>query len=205
MTFHDSRVGKLDTASNSKPVLAPSPTREVWKSNWPDPMTDPTPAPGTGPSCWWWSNKKADVSSVGKHAPPIPGNRPPGLWGSGFSTGAMATCALPNRTPVTCCTICLKFAGSAVMNVVWVFFDARAFRFVIFPEFGPAIVVVRCRFGIVSGSEPETVETVGVSGAAKGAVKSEASVSVTELIISLPWLLEKVFWRALVRVSVSRA
>lgn len=214
ITFHDSSVGKLDRASKSSPELPPSPITDVWKLNGPDttpdPPTDPDPGAITA-CCWWWSSKNADVSSVGKHpaAWPTRDSLLPGLCGSGFNIGDTATWEFPNLTPVTCCTICRKFAGSAVMNVVWVRFDARDFRFEIFPD-KPFL----WRFGReVSGSETETLETVGVSGLTKGEIQSEAKASeTTELLLLLLLLLklvvseeEKVFWRALVKVSVSRA
>lgn len=49
------------------------------------------------------------------------------------------------------------------MNVVCDRFDARDFRFEIFPE---AAAATRWRLGAESWSEPERLETVGVAGAA---------------------------------------
>lgn len=191
MTFHDSRVGKQGKVSKSKAPQSGTPVR---------PDTFP-PAPATATCGRLWSSRNADVSRVGKHPPP--GNRWPGLWGSGFSImGGIVTCVLPNLTPVTCCTICRKLAGSAVINVVWDLFDARDFLFETLP---PAVggIVLRCRLGAaVSGSEPDSPETVGVctvSGLINGEMVSESTVSVVVLVF------ETDFCRAFVSVSVSRA
>ena len=191
MTFHDSRVGKLGKVSNSRPVAPPSATTG-WK------VMPPWVAVAGPITCWWWwSSKNSDVSRVGKQ----PSNRFPGLLGSGFKIGFTGSCELPNLTPVTCCTIWRKLAGSAVMKVVWDRFDARDFRLVIFPPAAPGIAVRR--FGAVSWSDPETPETLGVWAVSglrrsfrKGEIVSHATLS--------GWF-EIDFWRALVRVSVSRA
>lgn len=61
----------------------------------------------------------------------------------------------------------------------------------------------------VSGSKPETLETVGVSGLTEGEIKSEAKGSETEVLLKIAVGVveeeEKVFCRASVRVWVSRA
>lgn len=66
------------------------------------------------------------MSSVGKQPPGITGDRVPSLCGSGLSIGG--NWELENLTPVTCCTICRKLAGSAVMKVVRVRLEARDLR-----------------------------------------------------------------------------
>ena len=103
------------------------------------------------------------MSSVGRHPAP-PENLamfPAGRCGSGFRTAGATGAAAPNLTPVTCCTIWRKLAGSAVMKVVWERLEARDFRLEIFPVgCGPL------RRGAESWSEPERLETVGVAAAA---------------------------------------
>jgi hypothetical protein len=139
---------------------------------------------------------------VGKQPPKL-GNLEPGLCGSGFIICVTGICELLNLTPVTCCTICLKFAGSAVMNVVWVRFDARDFRFETFPELETGTAFLCLFIGrVVSWSEePETLETVGVE------MKSDSETTALLLVLmkmSLAVAPESDFWSALVRVSVSR-
>jgi hypothetical protein len=134
---------------------------------------------------------------------PAPCNRLPSLCGSGFRIGTTGTGELPNLTPVTCCTICRKFDGSAVMKVVWDRFEARDFRFETFPP--AAGIALLWRLGAVSGSEPqESPETVGVVGVVSDLtmLKKGEMESVARASASTP---ESDFWRALVRVSVSRA
>ncbi|GJV49850.1 retrovirus-related pol polyprotein from transposon TNT 1-94 [Tanacetum coccineum] len=80
-------------------------------------------------------------------------------------------CPLPsNLTPVTCCTICLKFAGSACIKVVIDFLEARDFLFLVMTPRSVPELTRRFDPG-VSGSEPEpetlpvTVETEAGSSA----------------------------------------
>lgn len=205
MTFHDSKVGKLGKVSKSNPPTLPPSAKAIFgpKESGPGPSTpvkDPVPELDPITCCWRWSSKNADVSSVGKQ--PGPGNRLQGLWGSGFRIGTSGACALPNLTPVTCCTICRKLAGSAVMKVVWDFLEARDFRFETLPPAGG--IGFRWRFGAVSGSEPpERPETVGVVGAVSGLMRLSKgeTVSVCRMSKLAP---EIDFWIALVSVSVSR-
>jgi hypothetical protein len=138
------------------------------------------------------------VSRVGKH--PVPCNRVPGLCGSGFRIGTTGTGEFPNLTPVTCCTICRKLDGSAVMKVVWDRFEARDFLFETFPP--AAGIPLLWRLGAVSGSDPhERPETVGVVGDVSELTKLNkgemASAARTSGLSD--------FWRAFVSVSVSRA
>lgn len=100
------------------------------------------------------------MSSVGRQpAPPENLARfPAGRCGSGFRTEGAIGAAAPNLTPVTCCTIWRKLAGSAVMKVVWERLEARDFLLEILPVgCGPR------RRGAESWSEPERLETVGVA------------------------------------------
>nr|DAD43036.1 TPA_asm: hypothetical protein HUJ06_001266 [Nelumbo nucifera] len=106
---------------------------------------------------------------------------------------------LPNRTPVTCCTIWRKLAGSAVMKVVGDRFDARDLRFEIFPVAAGAVFR---RFVAISGSDPEPVGVGTVSGLMR--LKIEAAELVSPATVSVSESLERDFCRALVRVSVSR-
>ncbi|KAF1886168.1 hypothetical protein Lal_00045398 [Lupinus albus] len=132
----------------------------------PGPENPLVPEFGPTPCCCCCSSKNADVSSVGRHPAPNgnltpPADPPFSLFGSGFSTGAIFLISDPEYpAPVTCCTICRKSAGSVVMNVVCDRFDARDFRFEIFP-----VAPTARRLGADSWSEPpeipETVEVVG--------------------------------------------
>lgn len=180
MTRHDSKVGKAGNGdSNSKPA-AQSGANETCCA------TPPDGSPAGPTTCWWWwPSEKADESSVGRHTC----IRLPSRCGSGFNTGEAGTCELPSRIPVTCCTICRKFDGSAVMKVVGERLEARDFRFVIFPPVG---IGFRARFGADSGSDVEGGAVSGLASAKEAAAGRRGS-----------W--ERDFWRAMVRASVSRA
>nr|DAD20465.1 TPA_asm: hypothetical protein HUJ06_021928 [Nelumbo nucifera] len=105
---------------------------------------------------------------------------------------------LPNRTPVTCCTIWRKLAGSAVMKVVGDRFNAWDLRFEIFPV---AVGAVYQCFVAISGSDPEPVGVGTVSGLMR--LKMEAAELVSAGTFSVSESLERDFCRALIRVSVS--
>lgn len=155
MTFQESRVGKLERENPSK-SWPPSATTDGVPN--PKELCPPPPA-----GCWWWwSSKKADVSNVGKRYPPAWSRftTPTGLCGSGLSTEPVGICPPANRIPVTCCTICRKFDGSAVMKVVGERFETRGLRFAIFPLGGDGFGFRGTRFETVSGSDPPELETL---------------------------------------------
>lgn len=205
ITFHDSRVGKLENESKSaKSGVDAAAARGGCATE--------AAAEGGKTCCrwmWWWSSRKADVSRVGKHPCPCRARLTLGRCGSGFNSTGAGTCKFPpgNLTPVTCCTICRKFAGSAVINVVVVFFDALDFRFA--PAFPPPLTGIEIRRladAGVSGSDPEppplncVVIAIGISG---GWLNKEEIAAAPPP--SAAALLDSDFCRALVRVSVSRA
>ncbi|PPS10654.1 hypothetical protein GOBAR_AA09998 [Gossypium barbadense] len=64
----------------------------------------------------------------------------------------------PNPIPVTCCTICLKLAGSAAIKVVRDFFEARGLRLETFPVGGGPAVWYRLGAGSGTGEAMETVK-----------------------------------------------
>lgn len=138
---------------------------------------------------------------MGSPSPPHTAKGADGLCGSGLSTGGICICALPNLTPVTCCTIWRKLAGSAVIKVVWFLLDALDLRLETFPPVGGIAEVVLCRLGAaaVSGSgggPAEIPETVGVGSV--GWAESEEMRSRKE---EKAWESEgrREVWRALVR------
>lgn len=96
------------------------------------------------------------------------------------------------------------------MKVVWDRFAARDLRFETLPPPAPDTgIAFRCwRFGgagLVSGSsEPDSPETVGVVAVSGWRMLLRNGMNISEEESSDSGLLERDFWRALVRVLVSR-
>lgn len=201
-------MGKLE--NESKSVKSGVDTAAVGVA-----VTDAVAPEGAKTCCrWmrWWSSRKADVSSVGKHPCPCITRLTPGRWGSGFNSTGDGTWPA-NLTPVTCCTICRKFAGSAVINVVVDLFDARDFLFAAALP-APFTGIANRRFAVagVSGSDPDPPPlltcTFTAAGTVAAGLKNDdiAAAPPPSAAETAEWLLlDRDFCRALVRVSVSRA